>query len=212
MPIRDVSTLGLDELLGALLSAVIGGQREATAGTLALVEQIGLLRDAEGHERFRTVTIRYTKLDENQQPAEFALEVPLLAMVAIPTLTVREAPSRLTVREAKISFTYDVTQTAVERPAEQIRGARAPVPRALTGAELRPVVLKGFVPRARTVSSSETRETAGINIEVTVESVPLPVGLERLLDLTELTVSRPVAAKQTGRDEQTERDERDEPR
>lgn len=206
MPIRDVSTLGLDELLGALLSAVIGGQREATAGTLALVEQIGLLRDAEGHERFRTVTIRYTKLDENQQPAEFALEVPLLAMVAIPTLTVREA---------KISFTYDVTQTAVERPAEQIRGARAAVPRALTGAELRPVVLKGFVPRVRTVSSSETRETAGINIEVTVESVPLPVGLERLLDLTELTVSRPAAAKRTGRDEQTERSERserDEPR
>ncbi|MFF0066649.1 DUF2589 domain-containing protein [Streptomyces sp. NPDC005279] len=203
MPIRDVSTLGLDELLGALLSAVIGGQREATAGTLALVEQIGLLRDAEGHERFRTVTIRYTKLDENQQPAEFALEVPLLAMVAIPTLTVREA---------KISFTYDVTQTAVERPAEQIRGARAAVPRALTGAELRPVVLKGFVPRARTVSSSETRETAGINIEVTVESVPLPVGLERLLDLTELTVSRPAAAKGTGRDEQNERSERDEPR
>ncbi|MER5465722.1 DUF2589 domain-containing protein [Streptomyces sp. NPDC002668] len=203
MPIRDVSTLGLDELLGALLSAVIGGQREATAGTLALVEQIGLLRDAEGHERFRSVTIRYTKLDENQQPAEFALEVPLLAMVAIPTLTVREA---------KISFTYDVTQTAVERPAEQIRGARAAVPRALTGAELRPVVLKGFVPRARTVSSSETRETAGINIEVTVESVPLPVGLERLLDLTELTVSRPAAAERTVRDEQTERSERDEPR
>ncbi|GAA3842179.1 DUF2589 domain-containing protein [Streptomyces phyllanthi] len=182
MPIRDVSTLGLDELLGALLSAVVGGQREATAGTLALVEQIGLVRDAEGTERFRTVTIRYTKLDENQEPSEFALEVPLLAMVAIPTLTVREA---------KISFTYDVTRTAVDRPAEQIRAERESVPRALADVSLRPVVLKGFVPRSRTVTSRETRETAGIDIEVTVESVPLPVGLERLLDLTELTVARP---------------------
>lgn len=180
MPIRDLNTLGLDQLLGALLSAIVGGQREATASSLALVEQIGLVRGADGSERFRTVTIRYTKLDENQEPAEFALEVPLLAMVAIPTLTVRNA---------KVAFTYDVTETTTEKPAEEDRRTATATPRALGGLTAQPVVLKGYVPRTRT--TRESRETTGISVEVTVESVPLPIGLERLIDLTELTVARP---------------------
>ncbi|MEU6260248.1 DUF2589 domain-containing protein [Streptomyces sp. NPDC047043] len=181
MPIRDLNTLGLDQLLGALLSAVVGGQREATASSLALVEQIGLVRGTDGDEHFRTVTIRYTKLDENQEPAEFALEVPLLAMVAIPTLTVSHA---------KVAFTYDVTETTVEKPAAEADPRTiTPGPRALGGLTAQPVVLKGFVPRTRT--TRESRETAGISVEVIVESVPLPIGLERLIDLTELTVARP---------------------
>ncbi|MGW6318805.1 DUF2589 domain-containing protein [Streptomyces sp. NPDC055099] len=176
MPIRDLTSLRLDELLGALLAAVVNSQREATASTLALVEQIGLLRGDDGEERFRTVSIRYTKLDENQRPSEFVLEVPLLAMVAIPTLTVRSS---------KVSFRYDLTETTVEKPAEAERGA----PQPLGGLAPQEVILKGFVPRTRT--TRETRETAGIDVEVTVESTQLPLGLERLLDLTELTVARP---------------------
>ncbi|WP_327722271.1 DUF2589 domain-containing protein [Streptomyces sp. NBC_00490] len=180
MPIRDLSTLGLDQLLGALLSAVVNGQREATASTLALIEQIGLVHGDDGEERFRTVTVRYTKLDENQQPAEFVLEVPLLAMVAIPTLTVRSS---------KVSFRYDITETSVEKPPEDARAVARPL------GDLAPqqVVLKGFVPRSRT--TRETRETAGVEVEVTVESTQLPLGLERLLDLTELTVTQPAKNK-----------------
>jgi hypothetical protein len=175
MPVRDLSTLQLGQLLGALLSAVIEGQREATASSLAFVEDVGLAHDDEGHEHFRTVTIRYTKLDENQQPAEFTLEVPLLAMVAIPTLVVRTA---------KISFSYDVTETSQAPPDDE----SSPRVGALGGIVARPVILKGTVrPRV----TQDTRETAGVNVEVTVESEPLPLGLGRLLELTEFTVSRP---------------------
>jgi hypothetical protein len=176
MPVRDLSTLQLGQLLGALLSAVVEGQREATASSLAFVEEVGLAHDDEGHERFRTVTIRYTKLDENQQPAEFTLEVPLLAMVAIPTLVVRTA---------KISFSYDVTETS-QAPSDDQSSPRV---RALDGIMARPVILKGIVQRPSVTQN--TRETAGVNVEVTVESEPLPLGLGRLLELTEFTVSRP---------------------
>jgi hypothetical protein len=173
VPIRDLSTLGLGQLLGALMSAVVDGQREATASSLAFVEQVGLVRDGEGNERFRTVTIHYAKLDENQEPAEFTLEVPLLAMVAIPTLVVQNA---------KMSFTYNVTQTTIEEGTERARV------RALEGEVARRVILKGFVQPRR--PAGDIRETAGVNVEVSLESVPLPLGLERLLELTEFTVSR----------------------
>ncbi len=174
MPIRDLSTLGLGELLGALLSAVVEGQREATASSLAFVEQVGLVRGDGEDERFRSVTIRYTKLDENQQPAEFTLEVPLLAMVSIPTLSVQSA---------KVAFTYNVIQTQTQEPEgpSPLLAFREPI--------VRPVVLKGVVQQRR--PTGDTRETAGVDVEVNLASAPLPVGLERLLELTELTVSRP---------------------
>jgi hypothetical protein len=178
VPIRDLSTLGLGQLLGALLSAIVEGQREATGSSLAFVEQVGLVQDADSDERFRTVTIRYTKLDENQNPAEFTLEVPLLAMVAIPTLVVKNA---------KISFTYSVTETSIEEPSEE--SLKQPRARALGGELGRPVLLKGFVQQRR--PAGDPRETAGVDVEVSLESVPLPIGLERLLELTEFTVSRP---------------------
>jgi hypothetical protein len=182
LPIRDLATLGFGELLGALLSAVVEGQRQATASSLAFVEEVGFTRDEEGKEQFRTVAIRYTKLDENQNPASFALEVPLLAMVAIPTLAVRRA---------KVAFTYDVTETSVETPEDDGRSRRA----TLGGVIPQPVVLKGFVPRRRT-TRTDTRESAGLNVEVTVETEPLPEGLARLLTLTELTVSQPVESEE----------------
>jgi hypothetical protein len=177
VPIRDLSTLGLGQLLGALLSAIVEGQREATGSSLAFVEQVGLVQGTDNDERFRTVTIRYTKLDENQNPAEFTLEVPLLAMVAIPTLSVQNA---------KISFTYNVTETSIEQPAEE--GVAQPRARMLGGQMERPVLLKGFVQPRR--PAGDPRESAGVNVEVTLESVPLPIGLERLLELTEFTVSK----------------------
>jgi Protein of unknown function (DUF2589) len=177
VPIRDLSTLELGQLVGALLSAVVEGQQEATASSLAFVEQVGLLRGDTGDERFRTVTIRYSKLDENQQPAEFTLEVPLLAMVSIPTLVVQNA---------KISFSYNVTETTTSETPEGTERLRPPV---LEGDTPRRVVLKGFVQQRR--PAGDSRETAGIDVEVSVQSVPLPLGLERLLELTELTVSRP---------------------
>lgn len=180
MPVRDLSTLGLGQLLGALLSALVEGQRQATASSLALVEEIGLVTDADGVEQFRTVSIRYTKLDENQRPASFTLEVPLLAMVAIPTLAVRNA---------RISFSYDITETTVETPPDEERRSSR---RAIGGLVPEPVIIRGFVPRRRT--RSDTRESAGVDVEVTLEGEALPEGLARLLTLTELTVSRPAEA------------------
>lgn len=172
MPIRDLSTLEFGQLLGSLLSAIVTGQNDATAASLAQLEQIGLVHD-NGDERFRTVTFRYTKLDENQNPAEFTLEIPLLAMVAIPTLVVRNA---------KVSFSYDVTDSVVTEP-----DTRAATPRLLGDLVAKPVRLRGVVHPQR--GTQRTQETAGIDVEVVVESAPLPLGLERLVELTELTVS-----------------------
>ena len=187
MPIRDVSALGLGELLGSLLSAVVEGQTAATASSLDFVERVGLSEDP-ANPGFRTVPIRYTKLDENQQPAEFVLELPMLALVNIPTLTVKEA---------KIAFAYDVVTVTTESE-EPVPDAATETPVLWSGIvqPVRPVSLVGYVPR-RSSRSSNSTETTGIDVEVTVQSQSLPLGLERLLELTELAQSRPVEEEPT---------------
>lgn len=179
MPIRDVSALGLGELLGSLLAALVEGQTTATAASLDFVEKIGISEDPK-NPGFRTVPIRYTKLDENQQPAEFVLELPLLALVNIPTLTVKEA---------KISFAYEVV--TVTRETEEESPAERPVLWGGAVQPVRPVSLVGYVPH-RSSSTSNSTEKTGINVDVTVETQQLPVGLERILELTELATSKPV--------------------
>ncbi|MEQ7125396.1 DUF2589 domain-containing protein [Actinopolymorpha sp. B11F2] len=180
MAIRDVNAVGLGELLGSLLSAVVEGQTAATASSLGFVREIGLEEGGDEPDRFRTVPIRYTKLDENQQPAEFVLDLPLLAMVHIPTLTVKEA---------KISFKYDVLTTTAETEEGETPRPTTPFPTRFTS---QPVSLVGHVRNAPSRSSNQrSTETTGIDVEVTVESVALPLGLERVLDMAELATSRP---------------------
>jgi hypothetical protein len=183
MAIRDLRAVGLGELLGSLLTAVVEGQAAATASSLAFVKGIGLEEAAEQPDRLRTVPIRYTKLDENQQPAEFVLDLPLLALVNIPTLNVKQAT---------ISFKYDVLTTTVTDEGTPTADAAGPATLGTPMTELRPVKLVGYVRSAPTGGgSSQTRETTGVDVQVTVESVPLPLGLERILDMAELVASRP---------------------
>lgn len=60
---------------------------------------------------------------------------------------------------------------------------------------LRPVSLVGYVPR-RTTSTRDSTARTGIDVEVTVETQPLPLGLERLLELTELAQSHQVVPEE----------------
>jgi hypothetical protein len=175
VPVSDVSALGLGELLGSLLTAIVEGQAAATGSALDFVEKVGLTGTEK--QQFRTVSIRYTKLDENQEPAEFDLELPLLALVNVPTITVRQAT---------LSFHYEVVTTTKETASTSDEDG--PLVKNLR--PVRPVTLVGYVPR-RTTSSTDRSERTGIDVEVTVESQNLPVGLERILDLTELAQSRP---------------------
>jgi hypothetical protein len=102
-------------------------------------------------------------------------------MVSIPTLTVRSAT---------VSFTYDVTETTSVTPDD---GDRVRAAGQLADLQVQPVVLRGYVPRAKSTSAST--ETAGLRIEITVESEPLPDGLIRILELTDRTVSTPTTSQ-----------------
>src|SRR5687768_3615372 len=125
MPVTSVEALELGQLLGSLLGSVVQAQAESARATVEFVTSVGFESVAEG-ERMRTVKLRYTKKDENGQPAEFEVQVPLLALVNIPSLAVKHA---------KLILSYDVV-TATSSDAEPASGPAFPIATRVASATL----------------------------------------------------------------------------
>jgi hypothetical protein len=139
--------LPLGTTIGAVLSALIDAQADSARTTIAFLNSVGFVPDpAGGPDRLRSVSFTYTKKDENDQRADFTVEIPLLAMVEIPTIAIRKA---------EIAFDYDIT--AVTRTEGQ-------APRA---------VLAGVV---RKVTGSETETTSlSVRIEIEQGRIPVGI-------------------------------------
>jgi hypothetical protein len=178
MPITAVEALELGQVLGSLLSSIVQAQAESARATVDFVESIGF--EAAGDtERMRTVRLRYTKKDENGESAEFEVQVPLLALVNIPSLAVREA---------KLILSYDVVTASTEASTD-------PEPTLPTLRRLPAATLTGFI-RPQSPSTPAGRRTASLDLEVTLEQQAVPIGVERLFDLAELGITEEPAPEE----------------
>ncbi|MFE6922901.1 DUF2589 domain-containing protein [Nocardia sp. NPDC057663] len=161
MAIRRVEPLQLGDLLGSLMGAVVDAQAQAARASIAFVEDVGLVSESGNPERLRTVSLRFRKRDENGELADFEVEVPLLAMVNVPSLTVREAT---------LSMAYDVvTVTAADDATKRS-------------------ILTGLIRKKTTVSERKTA-TMSVDVDVTIAQGATPIGIERLFDLAELGIT-----------------------
>lgn len=161
MALRRIEPLGLGDILGSLMSSVIGAQAQSARATVAFIEEVGFEKSVSG-DKLRTVSVRYEKLDENNAPATFAVEMPLLAMVNIPSLAVKNA---------SFALAYDVLIT---EPGEtnSKQGAK----------------MLGFV-RKKSQVASTTSQSTSIDIDVVIEQQEVPTGIARLFDLAELGIT-----------------------
>ena len=182
MGVKRMEALELAEVLGSLLGSVVEAQAQAARATWAFVDEVGFETTEDG-ARMRTVRLRYRKQDENGEPAEFEVEVPLLAMVNIPALAVKEA---------KLSFSYDVVATESGKQGATAEGAGAGTVSGklakVTGARMR-----GYVRRTPAGGTEDgktpTRSTTAIDLDVTLAQQEMPIGVERLFDLAELGIT-----------------------
>jgi hypothetical protein len=189
MPIKRQEALTLSDLLGSLLGSVVEAQAQSARATVEFVESVGF-EETEDGPQLRTVTLRYTKKDENGDDAEFEVEVPLLALVNVPSLAVSEA---------RLAFSYDVVSQSATSGTGTAALDAAPAESATSPALISSTaaVLTGFIrtkPTPQPDTSSNVRRTTSIDLEVKLEQQEIPIGIERLFDLAELGISeRPVA-------------------
>ena len=176
MAIKRIEALGLAEILGSLLGSVVDAQARSSRATVDFIDEVGFETGAEGEgEKMRTIKLRYRKKNEDGTPADFEVEVPLLAMVNVPALVVREA---------KLSFSYDVVGAEEEKPTQGgSTGGALPGMKTLKKANL-----SGFIKSKKSGAAAE-RYTTSIDLDITLEQQELPIGVERLFDLAEMGIT-----------------------
>jgi hypothetical protein len=103
--------------------------------------------------------------------------VPLLALVNIPSLAVKEA---------KLTFSYDVV-TATESAGTGGAGGATGAGR--LGIKLPVARITGFVRRPPASAPESERRTTAVDLEVTLAQQEMPIGIERLFDLAELGIT-----------------------
>lgn len=162
--IDPATPVTLAAVVGDVLSSLIEAQAQAARTTVDFINDVGFLPAKPGvTPALRQVSFGYTKLDENQQPAQFKIDIPLLGMVDIPLICIRKAT---------LTLDYEVQTLDVDETKSQ--------------AGSRNVVLRG---RVLSGKKTPTSERAAINISVEVEKAELPPGLSRALDILEIAAT-----------------------
>jgi hypothetical protein len=191
--ITGIRSMALGELLGAAMVAVVQADALAARATLEFVETVGFRAgalDGEGDESaspesLRMAAFRYRKQDETGQVAEFVAEVPILSLVSIPALQVKEAKFAFI---AKIDGVAKTTPPTAPAPS-----AVAVAPTAVGIAQPALSLVSGVRPTAtqliaRPAPSSgakteEIRSTHHLEVAVTLGQADVTVGLEKIFDL-----------------------------
>ena len=177
MPILlDTSTpLTLAEILGSAIASVIDAQAQSARATVEFIKEVGIVPPTVpgAEEKLRTLQFGYRKLDENQKEADFVVDIPLLGMVNIPMVSVKNAT---------FSFAYEIVDTK----ASQKDTAKPVAETSFLSRVLAPAKLQGRVSRAPASTGSEK---ATLQIKVELEKSAMPLGLERILDILELSAS-----------------------
>ena len=179
------------EVLGGLMGAVIDAQAQAARATIDFIEDVGTVEgsvDSDLIHELRNISFNYMKKNEQGETAKFTLELPLLSLVEIPAINIKTAT---------FSFYYDVTSTEDIQTEEEATNTTS-FAGSGNGVELKPVrkwpVMKKPVKIVGRVSKeTNTKEhiqkNAGIKVDVEFEKSSLPVGLDRIIDMLELSAT-----------------------
>lgn len=184
--VKDLRSLPLFEIIGAPLIALVQAQTQAARATVEFIEKVGFDRkdSQEVSSELNVGTVRmaefrYTKMDENREPAEFVARVPVLSLVPIPGIQMKNA---------KISFTAKITDVYEEeaKTTQSTQVVKKPtwLKEALTQ-------FRGsLAPEAKTTKENlAVRGNYELNIEVELEQLPIAAGIEKILSMMDQAIT-----------------------
>jgi hypothetical protein len=173
--IYDLRSLPLADIIGAPLNAMVQAEAQAARTTLEFIERVGFTRDPQAPPgdmgQLRLVEFTYQKPDVTGQPVDFVVKVPLLALLPLPGVKIKNASVSFT---AKITDVYtektqEATASAFDRPPLQLRG--------------------GFTSSASKQTSQQTSGSYDLSIKLEVEHVAISSGLEKLHNVLEMAIA-----------------------
>ena len=159
--------LSLTETMGSVMTSMIDAQAHTARATMDFINDIGFNENGS----LNTVSYQYQQQNDQGENTNQTATIPLLGMIDIPSVTIDSA---------KIKFSYDITQSE-NREIDIETGS-------VFSRETKISTFKGKVSR-KFESSTESKESANLTVEVNLAKGSVPVGLERLLDILEQSIT-----------------------
>jgi hypothetical protein len=179
--IQSIRALQLHELIGAPLVAMIQADAQAARATLEFVETVGFVPPAAGagveeSGQLRMARFRYKKLDENGAVAEFVAEVPILSLLPIPSLQIKEATLKLAAK---------IVDIAAEKAAPAPTTAATPV---FTAIQARRLQISAKPVSSSGAKTAEVRASFDLDIEIKLGQADIPLGMEKVFQLMDQAI------------------------
>lgn len=117
-------SFSLYQLIGAPLMAMVQGQAQAAQATAEFIERIGFVADGNSTRRLRMIAFHYTRRGPDGKPRPWRLEVPLLSLVPIPAIQIREGHIEFAVRISDVGTSP--SQMSLSEPSQGERNWLGP--------------------------------------------------------------------------------------
>ncbi len=199
----DYGALTLYQLIGAPLKALIDAEAQAAMATARYIEKVGFdpAPQAEGvaAEPFetplgdlRTVKFKVRRPDAQGEAAESQVELPLLSMLPIPAMQIKNAELEYAVKILETRLREAPREQMGERVRQSVGTGTGARQGEAEDSELdeqtgREVELTAVYGRSDEVSRQRHALDMQIRMKVNVEQADLPSGLARLLNLMDAT-------------------------
>ncbi len=195
----EQTALSFYQLIGAPLYALVEAETYAAEATAQFIERVGFQRPAgEDPERspedfgeLRKVTFYQERRGPDAEPATYKVEVPLLSILPIPALQIKDAELEFAVKVIETISSEGAGprpqagggSVAEERPEEGPSAKLIPTPPR--------VDLKAQMGRSRPLGPGVQKSQLDMQvyIKIRVEQADVPAGLSRLFNLMEESIS-----------------------
>ncbi|MDX2361876.1 MAG: DUF2589 domain-containing protein [Crocinitomicaceae bacterium] len=177
--LSELQSLPFHQIIGAPLTAIVEGQAQAAQATAEFIERVGFIQPEDGSNgeigKLRMVSFSYSKTDMEGELKQYKLEIPLLSMVPIPSIEVKEAELEFNIKVADVQKVQGQTQVSDSsaQPGDWMAKERI---------ELRTTMGK--------MQNSESRKTdIQMNVKIKLQQADIPEGVQHLFRVMGQTIN-----------------------
>lgn len=177
------TALSLYQLIGAPLHAIVDAESQAAQATADFIERVGFRRRPEAAEGdfgdLRMVSFSHQRTGPEGTPRTFRVDVPLLSLVPIPAIQVRDA---------ELEFFVKIVETQrprVRRDAERPPGEGVP-----DRLKADAIDFKALMGRGQPEPGRRRTLDMQIKVKIKLEQADVPAGLSKLFNLMEQNITQ----------------------
>ena len=185
--ISEFQSIPFHQIIGAPLLAMVQGQAQAAQATAEFIERIGFKQIKGGNGvvedslgELRMITFSYQKPDDAGNPQTYQIEIPLLSLIPIPGIQIKEGELEFNIKVNDIQSSN--TRTTLNNPSAE-EGDWLSQGR---------VEFRAAMGKMETSTSGRQSSELQMKVKMKVEQAEIPAGLSQLFRLMDQSINSSV--------------------